>query len=94
MVIVILRYCYGLQKIKNNNKKRVLKNRRILVQVLVGDTVENMFSDVETSAKTWQSYEKKTLKSSFSELQDSFISYRILYNKGLQTIKKNQKHFF
>ena len=94
MVIVILRYCFGLQKIKNNNKKRVLKNRRILVQVLVGDTVENMFSDVETSAKTWQSYEKKTLKSSFSELQDSFISYRILYNKGLQTIKKKSKTFF
>ena len=65
------------------------ENRRILVQVLVGDTVENMFSDVETSAKTWQRYGKFLTKSNFLEHLDTLLAFRNLENKGLQTIKKN-----
>ena len=65
------------------------ENSRILVQVLVGDTVENMFSDVETSAKTWQSYRKLLTKSNFKELKDTLLSFITLDNKWLQTKKKN-----
>ena len=65
------------------------KNSRILVQVLVGDTVENVFSDVETSAKTWQSYRKFLTKSNFKELKDTLLSFITLENKWLQTKKKN-----
>ncbi len=65
------------------------KNSRILVQVLVGDTVENVFSDVETSAKTWQSYRKFWTKSNFKELKDTLLSFINIGNKGLQTIKKD-----
>ena len=65
------------------------KNSRILVQVLVGDTVENVFSDVETSAKTWQSYRKFLTKSNFKKLKDTLLSFITLENKWLQTKKKN-----
>jgi hypothetical protein len=71
------------------------KNRRFCLQVFDGDTVENLFSDVETSQKTWQSYMKFFNKTNFRKLLHRLLRFQFLARQLMQDFKKimNNQNF-
>lgn len=82
-----------VQGMKRRNSMR--KNRRFCLQVFDGDTVENVFSDVETSQKTWQSYIKFFNKTNFTELLLRLLRFQFLVRLVLLDFKKimNNQNF-
>lgn len=64
------------------------KNRRFCLQVFSGDTVENVFSDVATSQKTWQRYRKFLIKTNFRHLLHRLLSFVFLFGQAVQDCKK------
>ena len=64
------------------------ENRRFCLQVFSGDTVENVFSDVATSKKTWQRYRKFLTNPNLQYLLHRLLSFFFLLRQGVQNLKK------